>query len=111
MAARSAIDELASVEQEMVILRHQKTLLARTRGEPGSGAAADSRMDPLARQRNSGGSAGTASGPPADDISVDPARKGLVSVFCRDVLLLCLTHCEADKTYTAHYANRLSRRR
>jgi len=65
-AARSAVDEIVSIGQELPMLMHREAL-ARAGGgggAGGAGAASDSRMRPT--------------GPPPGDPSIDPARKGLV---------------------------------
>lgn len=78
-AARSALDDLASIEQELPILRHMASAREAQRGGPGRAASAagaldDARMAPDERAR-----AYVAGGPPPTDRSVDPTRKGLVS--------------------------------
>ena len=85
IAARQAVDDLISIEQEMPLLqlrereqlRHASTADG-DRGATPMTASSDSRV------RGGGGSAhrrdgAVASGPPPDDPSIDPHRKGIVS--------------------------------
>lgn len=97
-AARSAIDEIASIDQELPILRHMAERQAQSSSSSssvsassagrGHGARAqdDSRMSTSAQARAAAAAARdamspseyAAAGPPPGDPSIDPTRKGLV---------------------------------
>lgn len=101
-AARSAVDEIASIDQELPLLRHraaqQAAAAAATSASSSSRAAAssssaataidDARMSPTERQR-AAAAAYAAAGPPPDDPSINPARKGLVRAAASVVRRLC----------------------